>query len=140
MNLIYHCDFIRVTSERLLRTGLHSKMKQFNISGSLVNTEEKEQAIESGKPRRDFNFKAKFVLTMLNITIYKHMWCRTSVPQTTVERELKSLLCMLLFKTPVCIPFKTFTDDIKMLVVSTKWTRIHLALNILYLSVIANEH
>ena len=62
------------------------------------------------------------------------------MPQTTVERELESLLCMLLFKTPVCIPFKTFTDDIKMLVVSTKWICIGLALNILYLNVIANEH
>ena len=68
-NLIYHWDFIRITSERLLHTGLHSKMKQFNISGSLVNAEEKEQASESGKPRPDFNFKVKFVLTMLNITI-----------------------------------------------------------------------
>ena len=43
-------------------------MKQFNTSGSLVNAEEKEQASESGKPRPDFNFKAKFMLTMLNIT------------------------------------------------------------------------
>ena len=48
-------------------------MKQFNISGSLVNAEEKEQASETGKPRPDFNFKAKFMLTMLNITIYKHV-------------------------------------------------------------------
>ena len=48
---------------------------------------------------------------------------------------------MLLFKTPVSlIPFKTFTDDIKMLVVSTKRIRLHLALNILYLNVIVNEH
>ena len=62
------------------------------------------------------------------------------MPRTTVERELESLLCMLLFKTLVCIPFKTFTGDIKMLVVSTKRIRICLALNILYLSVIANEH
>ena len=62
------------------------------------------------------------------------------MPRTTVERELESLLYMLLFKTPVCIPFKTFTDDIKMLVVSTKRIRIRLALNILYLNVIANEH
>ena len=115
-------------------------MKQFNISGSLVNAEEKEQASESGKPRPNFNFKAKFVLTMLIITIYKHMWCRTAVPCTTVEREFESLLCMLLFKTPVCIPFKTFIDDIKMVVVSTKRIRICLALNILYLNVIANEH
>ena len=115
-------------------------MKQFNISGSLVNAEEKEQASESGKPRPDFNFKAKFVLTMPNITIYKDMWCRTAVPRTTVERELESLLCMLLFKTPVCIPFKTFTDDIKILVVSTKRIRIRLALNISYFSVFANEH
>ena len=50
------------------------------------------------------------------------------------------MLCMLLFKTPVSIPFKTFTDDIKMLVVSTERIRMHLALNILYLNVIANEH
>ena len=128
-NLIYHGDFIGVTSERLLRTGLHSKMKQFNISGSLVNAEEKEQASESGKPRPDFNSKAKFVLTMLNFTIYKHMWCRTAEPRTTVERELESFYCMLLFKTPVCIPFKTFTEDIEMLVVSAKRIRIHLALN-----------
>ena len=89
-----------------------------------MNAEEKEQARESGKSRPEFNFKAKFVLTMLNITIYKQTWCRTAVRQTTVERELESLLCMLLFKTPVCIPFKTFTDDIKMLVVNTKWIRI----------------
>ena len=104
-----------------------------------MNAEEKEQASESGKPRPDFNFKAKFVLTMLNITIYKHMWCRTSVHRTTVEREPESLLCMLLFKTPVCIPFKAFTGDIKMLVVSTKQIPIRLALKILYLSVIANS-
>ena len=60
----------------------------------------------------------------LDLTTYKHMWCRTAVPWTTVERELESLLYMLLFKTPVCIPFKTFTDDIKMLVDSTKGIRI----------------
>ena len=105
-----------------------------------MNAEEKGQASESGKPKPDLNFKAKFVLTMLNITIYKHMWCRTAVPRTTVERKFESLLCMLLFKTPVCIPFKTPADDIKMLKVSTKRIRIRLALNILYLSVIANEH
>ena len=102
-NLIYHWNFIGITSERLL--------------------------------------KVIFVLTMLNITIYKHVLpdgCAADI--VSDERELESLSCMLLFKTPVCIPFKTFTDDIKMLVVSTKRIRIRLALNILCLSVIANEH
>ena len=55
-------------------------MKQFNISGSLVKDEEKEQASESNGGKPDFKFKAKFVLTMLNVTIYKHTWCRKAVP------------------------------------------------------------
>ena len=38
-----------------------------------MDAEEKEQASESGKPRPDFNFKAKSVLTILNIAIYKHV-------------------------------------------------------------------
>ena len=41
-------------------------MKQFN--GSLVNDEEKEQASEVTAVKPDFNFKAKFILTILNIT------------------------------------------------------------------------
>ena len=61
-------------------------MKQFNISGSLVNDEEKEQASKSNGGKPDFKFKAKFVLTMLNITIYKHTWCRTAVPDNSRTR------------------------------------------------------
>ena len=38
-----------------------------------MNDKEKEQAREGNGGKPDFNFKAKFVLTMLNNTIYKHM-------------------------------------------------------------------
>ena len=86
----------------------------------------------SNDSKLDFNFKAKFVPTMLNIT-------NTCGAGQQLNESLKVLLCMLLFKTPVSIPFKTFTDDIKMLVVSTKQIHMCLVLNILYLNVIANE-
>ena len=39
-------------------------MKQFNISGSFVNDEEKKQASESNGGKPEFKFKAKFVLTI----------------------------------------------------------------------------
>ena len=51
-----------------------------------MNEEEKEQASESNGGKPDFKVKAKFVLTMQNITIYKHMWCKTAVPDNSRTR------------------------------------------------------
>ena len=53
-----------------------------------MNDKEEEQASESNGGKHDLNFKAKFVLTMLNITFTStrgagRLW------RTTVERDLK---------------------------------------------------
>ena len=75
---------------------------------------------------------------MLNINLQTHVVPDGCAGQQSNE-SLKGCYACYFTKHQFAFHFKTFTDDIKMLVVSTKRIRTRLALNILYLNVIANE-
>ena len=83
-------------------------MEQFH--GSLVNDEEKEQASEVTAVKPDFNFEAKFILTMLDIT-------NTCDARQQSNESLKVCYPCYFSKHQLTFHLKTFTVNIKIPVV-----------------------